>query len=290
MVEQRFDLSSLNPPEPMFGTSDACVWHSKTKELDILDYKHGQGVAVDAFENEQIMYYAIGGVVALGKRPKKIRVWIVQPRAHHPDGPIRMFEFTWADLVAFKKTLFAAARRTQEPDAPLAVGDWCKFCKALPICPEQRKHALAVAQSEFDVVAPEPKLPSPDLLSDDQLRAIMERAGLVEDWFKAIRMYVYDRLNRGETFEGYKLVAKRANRKWRNPDDALAKLTEVLGDDAYEKKIRSPAQAEKALKAVGMKLDDTLVIKESSGANMAPDTDPRPSLSASAADDFDIPS
>lgn len=286
MIEQKFDLSPLNPPDEMYGTSDAVVWKERTKHLTVIDYKHGRGVAVDATENEQLSIYGIGSVLKLGKKPKKITLTIVQPRASHPDGPIRSHEYTYEELVAFKKVLFEAALKTQDPNAPLKVGEWCRFCRAQGICPAQRSHAVAIAQSEFDVIDPTAHLIAPTALTDDQLRNILAAKPTIASWLKAVEEVVLDRLKAGQEFPGYKLVAKRAMRKWKNPDQASKWLEKRLGEKAYTRKPLSPAQAEKELKAVDKSLDSELFTKESSGANLVPASDPRPALAASAADEF----
>lgn len=286
MVEQKFDLSPLKPPDEMFGTSDAVIWKHRTKHLIVCDYKHGRGVAVDATENTQLAMYGIGSVLMLGKKPKKITLTIVQPRASHPEGAVRSHDYTYEELVAFKKRLFEAAAETKKPNARLQVGDWCRFCRAQPICPAQHSMAVTVAQTEFDVMEAEPQLPSPEVLSDEQVAAILHHIPNLKAWLSSIEAYVHGRISQGEEFPGYKLVAKRATRKWKNPDEALRELKKHLGEQAYKKTPLSPAQAEKALKGVGKRLKEDLFEKKSSGANLVPESDPRPALVGAAADDF----
>ena len=47
LVEQQFTLQALNPPEPMFGTSDAEVYQPRREKLVVFDLKYGKGVAVE---------------------------------------------------------------------------------------------------------------------------------------------------------------------------------------------------------------------------------------------------
>jgi len=295
MLETRFSLASLNPPADMFGTGDAALWAPEISFLEIDDYKHGVGVVVDAFENEQLMYYALGVIVSLKVKPKTIRVTIVQPRAAHPDGIIRFHEFGWDDLVAFKKTLFSAAQLTLEPDAPLSVGPWCKFCRALPVCPAQHQNAVEVAQAEFSTL-PTNMPPPPEAMTQEQLLVVMEKMDLVQDWLKSVRGYVQGCLESGEEIPGWKLVEKRAIRKWEDEEAADLWLTHkgIDDDDRYTRKLLSPAQAEKALRAVaprGKKKDvalpEELVNKKSSGWNLAPAADTRPAIQQSPGEEFE---
>jgi hypothetical protein len=291
MIEVQFNLAPLNPPEPMFGTSDCVDWNAETKFLEVFDFKYGAGVAVDAEENVQLCYYALGAVVALNKKPEKIRVNIIQPRAAHKDGIIRSFEFGWDYLINYKKQLFAAAVKTQAEDAPRKAGAHCRFCKALAVCPAQRAQAVEVAQSEFDVEAT-PNLPVVTNLTDEEIGKILTAAPFIEDWLKAVRSHVTAILDRGGSVPGWKLVPKRASRKWKD-DEQVKRVLELMAgitkDDLYrEPKFVSPAQAEALLKEKKIKYDlSAYIIKASSGTNLAPESDVRPALMPSAQSDFE---
>lgn len=56
-LEARFNLEWLH--KGMFGTNDAS-FAVPFGDLYIYDYKHGAGVSVDAIDNTQMVYYAIG--------------------------------------------------------------------------------------------------------------------------------------------------------------------------------------------------------------------------------------
>ena len=47
-IEKQFDLSPLDPPDEMYGITDASIWDEEARFLEVIDYKHGVGVAVDA--------------------------------------------------------------------------------------------------------------------------------------------------------------------------------------------------------------------------------------------------
>lgn len=293
-LEHQFDLAPLSPPEEMYGTSDVTLWKPQINHLHVLDYKHGVGVAVDAKENEQCMMYALGAVIELRKRPDYITVWIGQPRGFHPAGPIREYTFTFEELKAFKFTLFAAAEATQQPDAPLAVGDWCRFCPALAVCPAQMENATAVAQMDFaDMVegGNEETLPTPDTLDITQLVFVLQAGDVVVDWIKAVHKHAANLLDRGEDVPGFKLIAGRANRRWKDPEKVERFLSrkKLKKDERYNLKLISPAQAEKALKAIGEELPEKWWEKPEGKPKLVPAADARPALSPSAQEDFDIP-
>lgn len=289
-IEQKFDLSKLNPPGPMYGTADVVIWAPHHKHLAVLDLKYGKGVAVDATENEQLLYYLLGAVIAIDVMPDTLSATIVQPRAHHPQGIIRSYPLDFATLKNFKQNLFLAAEKTLAEDAPLVPGDHCRFCKALPICPAQRELAMEVAQTTFDAIDEPRTLPAPELLTDEQISRILVVEDQLTEWLRSVKQYVTNKLERGESVPGWKLVAKRATRRWKGDEADIREdlLKQGLEEDAiYTRKMVSPAQAEKAFKALKVKpVLDGLVDKTSSGFNLAPDNDPRPALLVGATEAF----
>lgn len=275
-IEQRFTLASLAPPAPMFGTADFVAYDAATRTLYVRDLKYGQGVVVEAAGNKQLRYYALGALLsdaAKGKAIDAIDIGIVQPRAAHPDGPVRHEVLSLDELLLFADDLLAAARATLAFDAPLVPGPHCRFCKASGACPAQHAAAQDIAQVEFGVVEAQP--PAPELLPPAVFAEVLAKLPVLEDWINAVRVHATRTLEAGGEVPGYKLVQKRAVRKWRDEAEAAQRL-EALGespDDLYDRKLKSPAQVEKL---VGKKhLPADLVIQQSSGTVLAPSHDPR---------------
>lgn len=290
-LELQMSLEALDPPEDMFGTGDVVIWHGDNSLLEIIDYKHGQGVAVDAVENSQLKYYALAAVVTLKVKPETIQMTIVQPRGHHPAGTIRSDEISWADLVAFKRELFAAAEATQAPDAPLVPGEHCRFCRALAVCPAQKQQALEVAKSAFpDDLEQKMELPEPDELTLPELAKVLAAKGQIQDWLAAVESHCFSQMDKGEEVPGFKLVeGRKGNRKWTDEEaaDTYLKGQKVKVADRYTKKLVSPAQAEKILKKNKKELPDRLVSRSDGKPKIAPVGDARPALvPTSAADVF----
>ena len=281
-IERRFSLEALGPPMPMFGTADCVIYGKETGNLWVIDYKHGQGVAVEVEDNPQLKYYALGAVLEIGDRApiRSVRTVVVQPRSSHPNGPIRRYDYTRDDILDFGTDLIDAAHAAVKPNAPLIPGEHCKFCKAGGSCPALRSNALAVAQDEFGAVR---KI---DELTPAEVAGYLERIPLIEEWIKAIRKHAHDILETGEALPGYKLVEKRPTRRWKNEEELLAWASQegLEDDDIYEKKLKSPSQIERV---VGKKnLPSTLTMSVSSGLSMVPDTDARPPAALLAADEF----
>lgn len=285
LIEHRFSLAALNPPDVMYGTADFVGIGKKTGELQVVDFKYGKGVVVSPKNNSQMLMYALG---ARQQHPDADNIYltIVQPRAEHPDGPIRTWHCTKAELDAFQDQLMASARETLPADAPLIPGAQCRFCPALPQCPAVRSQAMELAQREFG----QPELPDLALVSIPDLARTLPKLDAIEHWAVAVRAKCFAELRSGREVPGQKLVAKRPTRKWRNVAAAAAwALKESAGEldnELFVQELKSPPQIEKILGEI----PEELVVKESSGPTMVREVDPRPSYqpSIAAADDFPL--
>lgn len=285
MIEQRVSLEKLNPPAPMFGTSDCLIYRRSEKKLWVIDYKHGQGVAVEAKGNKQGRYYALGAILGLAAdQPcETVEIVIVQPRAVHQDGPIRSEVISSGELLDFAADLIEAVELSLKPDAPLAAGSHCKFCPAGARCPERKAQTMAIAQVDFadSVIAP----PDPRLIPIEQVGDLLTKIDLVEDWATSLRAYAKEQLEKGVPVPGWKLVQKRPSRKWAaTTDEIVARLADVKDALFDEPELKSPAQVEKL---VGKKrFPSDLVVSVSTGLTMAPAHDKRPPAAVDAGSDF----
>lgn len=292
--EQRLDLTSLHPG--MFGTGDCVAYFPESRHLVVADYKHGRGVAVEPEENSQALCYALGAAMRLHNRGvDRVDVVIVQPRCPHPKGPIRTWTTDAVSLIDWSADLSAAAKATEKPDAPLAAGDWCRFCPAAGICPALQQAALDAARADFAVDG-SVLVADPAKYDTAGIARALEQAEVIETWLKRVREFAHHELEAGRAIPGWKLVPTRATRRWR--DEAKAReflsLVGVAAEDMVVSKFKSPAQMADALRAatgVTKKKADAdlapLVDKASSGTVVVPESDPRPSVAAEAARDFE---
>lgn len=316
-LERFVSLAPLNPPPGLEGgTVDCTMYDAANRHLYIYDYKNGY-TPVDAEDNEQMRLYALGVVVEDRIKPETITTTIVQPRSRDED--VKPDEFTWAELVEFKKTAFAAARAANDPDAPVGpVGSHCKWCRAKAICPAQTALAQETVQAEFEALAdttPVPvsevagdkekqaylveqtqktHLPAPHDLTQERLLTVLDKAPLVEDWLKSVRDYAHALAEAGEDLPGWKLVDKRATRKWRDEEEAEAWLRQRFRvGDIFKKKLVSPYQAEKLVGREFQRVEvpEEFIVSESSGTNLVPEDHPKPAVKRlTAAEEFDVQS
>ena len=128
MIEVKVDMSEVIPK--CWGTSDAIV--VSDKELVVVDYKNGAGVAVSAVNNPQARLYGLGAhllYLDLYKYPA-IHTVIVQPNLNSiTEETITRDELMdWANGI--KPIVEQAVAGTDEYHA----GDQCKFCAAKALC------------------------------------------------------------------------------------------------------------------------------------------------------------
>ena len=121
-------------------------------------------------------------------------------------------------------------------------------------------------------------------LTDDQMRRALTARPLIESWLAAIEAIVKERLITGEGFDGFKIVEGRSLRKWTDDKIAAAMLTDLLNENAYTRKLISPAQAEKLLGKKKKAEIEGLIIKPRGAPTIATENDPRPSISVDASD------
>lgn len=283
--EARLDLTHI--PGMAFGTGDCVIYKPATRHLVVIDLKYGRGVPVDVKANEQLRAYALGAAKRHHNRGvSEVTTVIVQPRCPHPEGPVRSETIDALDLLEFRIDLEGKALATQAPDAPLVAGDHCKFCPAAATCPALRQKVLAVAEMEFG----EP--PPVDAMTPDDMARVLRDAGIVRDWIKRVEERANDMAKAGSPPTGFKLVASRATRKWRDETETLS-LLDSMGidrDDIYvEPKMKSPAMIEKMIGRKRYPEIADLVISRSSGTILVPVEDPRPPVRADAEDEFAVP-
>jgi hypothetical protein len=231
----------------------------------VLDWKFGDGVAVSAEENAQLLFYAAAAMRTpktawAFKDAKEVELIIVQP-------PYVKRWLTTIDRVkAFEDQLVAAVKVALKPDAPLAAGDHCKWCAAKPVCPVMTGAVDRALKEQLDA------------LPLDQIGHYMNQLPQIEAFLKDLQQLAHWLIEEGKTIPGWKLVNKRATRQWVNEDKAEQWMEARGIYPLQEPKIKSPAQVEKDLKTMKEKLPDDLVVAVSSGSTLAPESDPRPSV------------
>lgn len=273
--ERRVDYSDWVPGG--FGTSDVIAVDGNT--IHIIDLKYGKGVEVYAKDNSQMMLYALGAYSEYSciQEIETVRMSIVQPRRDHIDE----WEMSVSDLLKWAAWVSEQADLALSDNAPFAPGEkQCQFCAAKATCPALEKYTRKIVGGDFE------NLDNPDELTDDRVRAALSSKKLIIGWLEAVERHVTERLENGQGFPGFKLVAGRSLRQWADDEQAEAVLLELMGDGAFTRKLISPSQAEKVLgktKATSIK---ELIVKPEGRPTLAPESDKRPAINLTN-DDFD---
>jgi len=259
------------------GTADAVRYRPSTKHLRVFDFKYGAGVYVDADDNKQMQLYGLGAMLSLGdRRVTDVTLTIVQPRFEGA-RPVRDWHFKAHEIVSFIADVQEAAVKTRKKKAPLVAGDHCKFCPAARTCPELEKRQHALVAKDFDA------LPS---VAPAELAKALAAIPLVKERIKAIEEFAYDQASRGVEIPGYKLVDKRAVRRWRSEGDVIEWAQRIKVDPYAQRELLSPAQMEKRVgKAHSIA---AFTESKSSGSVLVPEADDRPPAKRITADDFAV--
>lgn len=281
-IEQRVSYSDWVPEG--FGTNDFGALFLKDKRIKIADLKYGKGVQVDAENNPQAMLYGLGTYAEFSwiSEFDWVDIAIIQPRLDH----ISEWSISVKELLKWAEWVSQRAELALQDDAERTAGEkQCRFCKAKATCPALLKYTEDIIMAEFDDLD---DLPSPDTLSKEQLRSVLESKGLIEGWLTSVEAVVRERLEGGQDFPGFKIVEGRSLRRWSSDSDAEKALSEVLGEKLFTKKIISPAQAEKALKKDQRDLLSDIVVKPSGKPTLVPESDKRPAINLTEEDFEDV--
>ena len=255
VVESRVGFGDLLPG--VFGSAD--LLGRIGQRAVVLDWKFGDGVAVSAEENEQGMFYAAAAMRTLETewvfdKAEEIEIIIVQPPV------VRRWLTTPARIKEFEMELVAAVKQSQKDDAAFKTGDHCRWCAAKPVCPQMTGEVDRFVKTSLQTI------------DATQIGHYLQQADQIEEFIKSVREMAFTMLENDVKVPGYKLVAKRGTRQW--VDEKAAE--KLLGDNAYEKKLISVAQAEKL---IGKKnFPQELAVSVSTGNTLANEDDPRPAI------------
>lgn len=272
LIEHGFALPQLHPDA--WGTADCVIWDSVKKILYVFDLKYGQGIFVDAQDNEQLEYYAVGAFLDLDLPAKEVVLKIVQPRYECDEGPVREQRFKADKLLECAADIEAEAKATDDPNAPLVSGGHCRFCVAAGTCPLLAKEAQAVAKIAFATA---------NFYDPQKLADTLDKLPMLEAFVKQVREFAYNEAIKGRLPPNYKLVAKRAQRSFDDEDGVRKYLAKVFKTTEEmqacytppkEPELKSPTQVEKVLPKKHHAGLAQFIKAESSGNKLVHNTEP----------------
>lgn len=279
MVEQRLDLSRWIPEG--FGTGDAVIISTTGHYIQIIDFKYGKGIKVEALENPQLRLYGLGAADLFEGLYDfdTVKTTIVQPRLNHVSSEESSLKdlLLWADEDVAPRAIMA-----MEGTDYLAAGDWCRFCPAKAVCRERASANLELARYEFR---------QPQLLTDEEIGEVLQKANELQKWVADVSAYALDQALAGRHFAGWKLVEGRSVRKYAD-DLRVADALKAAGFDEamlYERKLYSITAMEKTVgkKRLTEILGD-LIIKPQGKPVLVPESDKRDPINTAAAAQADF--
>ena len=274
LIETRLDFTDYIPES--FGTGDAVIIADGT--IEVIDFKYGKGVRVDAHENPQMMIYALGACAkfSFDYRIEDVRMTIVQPRIDN----LSEFEMAITDLYDWAhKILVPAAMRAYRGEGEQMPGEWCQFCKVKARCKTLAKVATTSVEEH----------PDPKLIGKSDMEDILPKLAIIKTWLSGVEEFALEQALSGVEYRGFKVVEGRSIRRITEPD----RVHDILVGCGYDEDIFMKPQELKGIsdleKIVGKKklveLCGNYIVKPQGKPALVPDTDKRPPYN-SAVDDF----
>lgn len=276
--EEKLDFSSWVPYG--FGRGDAIIIADGV--MEVIDFKYGATVSVEAKNNPQMRLYALGAYNTYGwlYDIDCVQMTIFQPR----NGGEKTEAITTKELLSWGETIKPIATQAYKGEGEPSPGDHCRFCRASPRCRALKEHNLQLA-ADYDVDA------DPRLLSDKEVADALSRIEMLTAWANKVKAYAQEEaVDNGRVFPGYKLVAGRSVRKIEDTAKAEALLEEAgyKKADILKTELLTISKLEKLVgKKKLAKLLDDVIVKPPGKPTLVPDSDPRPVFN-SAANDFDV--
>lgn len=262
-VEERLSIPSrignINPILALGGTVD----FGAVKVFDriiVADYKHGAGVPVSPYENEQALSYALALFLKLDEFDRQhistIEIVIVQPRGL--GNGISVWECTPDDLLIWQGKMLYAQKQIHEGNTSLVAGSWCKWCPAGGVC-SVRESSLSEAVGT-EILATD--FEEPKLLVSTFKNISVERLVKIVEVEKPLKAFIesakelLENLTRKGKKTGYEIAmsTKNVRRTWIDGDEPVDLLAE-MGVDMYKKTLKTPKQVEDELKTLGKSFD-----------------------------------
>lgn len=265
-IEASVGLEPITGEKEATGTADALVFNLLDNHvMEVVDLKTG-AVRVTPENNLQLMIYLAAVAIELGLKPNEMcRGTIVQ------GGEVRSCDWSVEQLLELSTDINGWCAQYEDPAdrVPKPSDHNCTWCPHLTTCSAIVDHRNAMAAADFAV----PEDP-------DELAEALHMVGPLKKHVAAVEAKALEQMKSGATVTGFKLVAARTNRRW--SPDAEEKLVEILGEDAYDHKLIGLSAGDKLLDADTM---ERLTIKPEGKPTIAPDDDPRPTIS-NAKEDF----
>lgn len=224
-----------------FGTLDIGIDNFPT-EYVIIDYKHGVGIPVSVDKNTQLRCYAVGARQEAGKRYRRYRNVVVQPRVPGRK-PVQETTITDSELTKWvEKVVMPIVPIALGNDAPRVAGSHCKYCADDGNCTAQHALVQEKARKEFAVKTPAGKM------TPKQIAEVLDAMEAIKPIYEAVHAQAVALVHKGVTVPGYVKDWTNPQRCWPDEEAAAAHLKALGIKNPYVRTLLSPKGAEDELK------------------------------------------
>lgn len=193
---------------------------------------------------------------------------IYQPRMNNVSVDVLRAD----DLRAWGEEIKPTAALAAEGKGDLCSGEHCRFCPHAGVCPKLAADCLKVVNAHGGR-AEVPTL-APWMVAD-----ILRQEPVMSAWLKAVKERALADLLKGEEIPGYKVVAGRGSREWKEASEVVSVLSGAgLPEEDYltQPELLSPAKLEKSIgKKKVTELVGKLVVSVPGSPTIAPESDKR---------------
>lgn len=296
-VEKQVSLEEWIGPDE-FGTSDAFIIDILQRRLIVFDWKWGAGVPVHPEWNDQAILYLLGVWSTYARKkfekagvdPSEVEVVIIieQPRAPGGGG---VWKTQLTTLLAEGKLIRRDAAATEAEDPAYNPGPkQCQFCAAAKFntCRARAQMFLDLLEEDMDAddlparieALDEIELRDRRALTPEERGFILLNQKLITNWLSNLHEEAMEDAKKGLPTPGQKRVAGRnPPREWQDENKATYILIDRFGEDAWKKKLLSPAMVEDE---VGVKVYREHFARHVTQGDakpiLVPEADPRPPL------------
>lgn len=221
------------------GRPDIRIYADGT--LIILDYKFGRGI-VEAFENKQLLTLMAAFIATRGIMPKKVILGIVQPRAQHEQGPVRLWEFDGNKAYEWYNYIVTKQQENLSGTKQAKAGLHCLRCPARFDC----NTFLKFESTMFEYVSAAAPVISDSKTFASEYNALKLAQKILKSRLDTLEATVKSRIADGERISEFQLVRTETALKFKD-DSTLEKvkpMAEMFGikNISNPEKLRTPTQ------------------------------------------------
>jgi len=259
---------------------------------DIIDWKFGQGIFVPVVNNKQLLAYASCTLKHTDEHDHMYHMHIVQPRKDNMGSWMQ----TKAQLSNWvNDELKPAVLQSRRADAECIPGEeQCRWCVGVR-CRARAESVKRIASEIFAPYAKGEKMFKDDFIEVEELTHLLDQANLAKAFIAELSQHMLSKCLTEEGLPGYKAVAGRSFRVWKDEAEAqkyllglvLDDTNDIQDEDIFKTKMITVAQAEKLDKEI-KKSDSFKALwhKPQGKAVLAPESDPRESIVKTAQQAF----